>query len=104
MKKLEIYQTDSGREPFSDWLESLTPAVQAKVMAYVLRLRMGGAKRNLKVIGQGVSELRIHASSGYRVYFGVIGNRIILLLLGGDKGSQKKDIEKAKVYWRSRNA
>ena len=49
-EKLEIYQTDSGREPFSDWLESLTPAVQAKVMAYVLRLRMGGAKRNLKVM------------------------------------------------------
>ena len=50
-------------------------------------------------IGDGLSELRIHFGPGYRVYFGKEGKRIILLLCGGDKSSQAKDIKQAKKYW-----
>lgn len=51
-------------------------------------------------VGEGVSELRIDYGSGYRIYFGQIGKTIILLLCGGDKKTQAKDIEIAKKYWR----
>ena len=52
-----------------------------------------------KPLGDGVYELRIKAGPGYRVYFGILGNSVILLLCGGDKGSQDRDILKAKEYW-----
>jgi putative addiction module killer protein len=49
--------------------------------------------------GDGVSELRINYGPGYRIYYGVCNRALILLLVGGDKSDQKKDIEKAKSYW-----
>jgi putative addiction module killer protein len=51
-----------------------------------------------KTLQEGVGELRIHYGPGIRIYYGKIGNKVILLLCGGDKGSQEKDIVKAKVY------
>lgn len=51
-----------------------------------------------KTLQNGVSELRIHYGAGIRIYYGKIGNKIILLLCGGDKGSQNRDINKAKDY------
>jgi len=53
-----------------------------------------------KSIGEGLYELRLHFGSGYRVYYGKIGDEIILLLAGGDKNTQKQDIQKARYYWR----
>jgi putative addiction module killer protein len=50
--------------------------------------------------GGGVCELRFMFGKGYRIYFAEDGNRIVLLLTGGDKSTQKKDIEKAKRYWK----
>lgn len=50
-------------------------------------------------VGKGVFELRIDYGSGYRVYFGQIGSTIVLLLLGGDKSTQERDIRQAKEYW-----
>ena len=104
MKTIVIYQTEEGREPFTEWIDSLTKPIRAKIMAYVLRLRAGGTKRNVKALGDGVFEVRVHAGSGYRVYFGEVDNTIIVLLVGGDKGSQDRDIKKAKSFWRSYDA
>jgi len=56
---------------------------------------------NVKPIENGVYEISINFAPGYRVYFGEIDNSILLLLVGGDKSSQVKDIQKAKEYWRS---
>ena len=58
---------------------------------------------DLKRIDQGLFEIRIDFGPGYRVYYGQIGDKIILLLFEGHKGSQDRDIEKAKKYWRHYN-
>jgi len=50
-------------------------------------------------VGDGVTELRIHVGAGYRVYFGRHGKTVVILLCGGDKGSQAADIKRAKDYW-----
>ena len=52
-----------------------------------------------KSIGDGVAELRIHFGSGYRVYYAKEGTSIYLLLCGGDKSSQSRDIKQAKALW-----
>lgn len=74
---------------------------QAAVAARLARVE-GGNLGDCKTIkgGQGVKELRIPKGPGYRIYFGEDGDTIVILLTGGGKGSQKKDIEKAKAFWK----
>ena len=50
-------------------------------------------------VGAGVMELKIDVGPGYRVYFGQVGNKLVVLLNGGDKSSQSKDIKTAHAYW-----
>jgi putative addiction module killer protein len=59
---------------------------------------------NTRALGTGVSELKIDFGPGYRVYYGEDGPTIVVLLLGGDKSSQERDIEKAKAFWEDYNA
>ncbi|MDZ4663230.1 MAG: type II toxin-antitoxin system RelE/ParE family toxin [Pseudomonadota bacterium] len=100
MKQLVFYSTSSGKEPCRDWLNDLQLTEQAAIYAYIDRIAMGAAKKNIKPVGGGVFEIKIDRGPGYRVYFGQIGQKIILLLLGGDKGSQNRDIRLAKDFWR----
>lgn len=62
------------------------------------RLRLGNFG-DTKSLGTGVYELRIHFGPGYRIYYGLEGNKIVILLCAGDKSSQKKDIKKAVTFW-----
>lgn len=98
-KQIEIYETAEGKQPFIDWLES----VKDKWIRYRIKERLDrvalGNLGDYKAIKQGVSELRFTFGAGYRVYYAEEGNRIILLLCGGDKSSQKQDIQKAIAYW-----
>ncbi|MBI3534455.1 MAG: type II toxin-antitoxin system RelE/ParE family toxin [Deltaproteobacteria bacterium] len=100
MKQIDYYKMASGREPCRDWLNSLDMNIQQKIYAYIVRAAQNAAKKNIRTLGDGIFEIKINTGSGYRVYFGNIRNVIILLLVGGDKNSQFRDIMKAKEYWR----
>ena len=93
------YLTADRRNPFREWLGSLTKAVRARIQARVLRFELGNLGDHTSV-GGGVWEARVMFGPGYRVYFGKDGDSIIVLLVGGDKGSQAKDIARARDFWR----
>jgi putative addiction module killer protein len=98
-KKLQIYVTEDGRAPFSEWLASLRELkARAKIRVRLDRASLGNFG-DCHGVGDGVQELRIDYGPGYRVYFGQEGATIVLLLCGGDKSTQTKDIEIAKGYW-----
>ena len=100
-KQVIVYAKEIGKEPFTEWLYSLRDVMGRKrILARVSRLQQGNYG-DCEPFGDGVNELRMFFGSGYRVYFGEQGNNnIIVLLCGGDKGSQSKDIEQAKVFWK----
>ena len=98
--EIEYFIAETGRKPFREWLEGLKDvAGRGKIRVRLDRARLGNLGDNHS-IGEGVRELRIDYGPGYRVYFALDGNRLILLLLGGDKSSQERDIDMAKEYWR----
>jgi len=95
---IEYYVTTSGHIPYREWFESLAIKVQVAVDRRLTRIE-SGLIGDCKHISGGVLELRIDSGPGYRIYFGQRGRAVILLLCGGDKSSQKKDIQSAKKYW-----
>lgn len=98
-KQVIVYAKENGKEPFTEWLYSLWDVMGRKcILARVSRLQQG-TYGDCEPVGEGVSELRLFFGSGYRVYFGEQDNQIVVLLCGGDKGSQSKGIEQAKTYW-----
>ena len=101
MRQISKYRDVAGKEPFQGWLDSLDLSVQAKIYAFIIRVARGASRKNTKPVGDGVYEITIHSGPGYRVYFGEVGNEMILLLTGGDKSSQSRDIRQAKDYWRN---
>ncbi len=98
MYQIEIYVDEKGRSPFVDWLDSLDKSIKAKVAARILRFETGNLG-DTKTIGHGIFEARLHVGPGYRIYFGISGRQLIVLLVGGLKRTQKKDITKADMYW-----
>ncbi len=100
-KELLIYETADGRSPFEEWLSCLRDVTgRALIRKRINRVRLGNLGKN-RSLGDGVWELKIDFGPGYRVYYGEDGPRIVVLLCGGDKGSQERDIAKAKDYWRN---
>jgi putative addiction module killer protein len=97
-KIITAYETASGKKPFEEWVEGLDHIVASRVEARINRLIQGNLG-DVKPVGEGVSELRLAFGSGFRVYFAQFQNEIIVLLCGGDKSSQSKDIEIAHNYW-----
>jgi putative addiction module killer protein len=99
-RTLRILILRSGRSPFKDWLRSLRDKpTQARIQNRIDRLRLG-VFGDCESVGGGVLELRIHFEPGYRVYFGLHGAQVILLLCGGDKSTQTRDIADAQRYWK----
>lgn len=89
---VEIKQT----ETFSKWESELRDRrAKATIAARIFRLA-NGLPGDVAPVGQGISELRIHYGPGYRIYFKQHGNELIILLCGGNKNSQSRDIDKAK--------
>lgn len=98
-KHVIVYANENGKEPFTEWLYQLRDAmIRKRILARVSRLQQGNYG-DCEVVGEGVSELRLFFGPGYRVYFGEHGHNIVVLLSGGDKSSQSKDIQQAKAYW-----
>jgi putative addiction module killer protein len=81
---------------FRRWLDRLDDREAQRRIAIRIRRLRAGNPGDVKPVGAGVSELRIHYGPGYRIYFTWRGAKLILLLAGGDKGSQKRDILKAR--------
>lgn len=100
LKQIVFYQNDKGSEPFTDWLNALRDHSNRRRILVRLRRLEQGNYGDCSPIGEGLSELRLFFGSGYRVYFGEDEGNIIVILCGGDKSSQSKDITYAKSCWK----
>ena len=81
---VEIYVDERGRSPLRDWLSGLDFTIQSRILERFNRLQRGNFGDH-KSLSSGLYELRFQFGSGYRVYYGILDNRIVLLLCGGDK-------------------
>lgn len=98
---LYTYEEEGTASPYQEWEESLSLQEQAVMWNRLQRIRLGnfGDAKRIQGGGRGLYELRIHSGPGWRIYFGKEGNSIIILLCGGNKKSQRKDIDKAAKFW-----
>ena len=103
-KEVVAFRAKDGHVPFENWLADLNDKrTVARVLARLARPRLGNPG-DCKSVGEGVSELRVDYGPGYRVYFGQQGRTLVVLLCGGDKRTQVRDIRQAKQYWHEFNA
>jgi putative addiction module killer protein len=92
------YLATDGTSPYAKWFDSLNSQAAAKVATAVTRIAQGNLS-NAKSVGAGVQEYRIDFGPGYRVYFGMDGDRLVILLAGGTKKRQQDDIRHAQELW-----
>jgi len=92
------YVLVGGNCPYSEWFESLDDEAAAKVATAITRMKAGNFGDH-KGVGNGVLERRINYGPGYRIYFGNDGERVVILLAGGTKKRQSKDIKNAQEIW-----
>ena len=93
------FLTAAGRNPYRDWIGNLEVTVRARVQARVLRLETGNPG-DCRALGGGIWEARLMFGPGYRIYFGRDGEMLLILLTGGTKKRQQRDIDAAKEFWR----
>jgi putative addiction module killer protein len=98
MAEIRYYVAAGGVAPFADWFAELDAAAGAKITRAIARVEQGNFS-NVKSVGEGVLEYRIDFGPGNRVYFGRDGDTIVMLLTGGTKKRQQRDIEAAHGYW-----
>src|SRR5258708_5356631 len=92
LRALQIYVTRDGKRPFQEWIGSLKDfEAQGRILARLERVRLG-LWADCKPVGDGLSELRVDTGPGYRVYFGQEGRTVVILLGGGSKATQRKDL------------
>ena len=95
-----IFRSRSDDSPYLEWLDTLGWKMQGRILARVARMK-NGQFGDCKAIDRSLYELRLFFGPGYRVYFGEHDGKTVLLLAGGDKSTQSKDIKKAKEYWKT---
>jgi putative addiction module killer protein len=103
MIEVKEYLDESGHSPFGRWFDSIDGRAAAKVAAFRARLQHGNFSI-VEGVGKGVFEGKIDYGPGYRVYFGKDGKELVILLAGGDKKSQKRDIKAAQGLWKDYKA
>ena len=99
MIELRRYQLEDESTPVTEWLRGLRDTRARAQIEVRLRRVSAGNFGDCKPVGEGVSEMRVDIGTGYRVYYGKHGQALIILLCGGDKGSQQADITRAKACW-----
>jgi putative addiction module killer protein len=98
-KTLLNYIAPNGKEPFEEWLKKIKDKViRARIRRRLDKLSLGHYG-DVKAIEGGIFELRLSFGAGYRIYFAEVEKIIIVLLCGGDKSTQVRDIKRAKEYW-----
>jgi putative addiction module killer protein len=98
-KEVVAFCAREAQVPFEEWLADLDDKrAVARILARLARVRQGNLG-DCKPVGEGVSELQVDYGPGYRVYFGQKGRTLVVLLCGGDKRSQDRDIRLAKQFW-----
>jgi putative addiction module killer protein len=97
--QIEEFVSRDGESPFGSWFLMLNARAAAKVTTALTRLE-GGNISNVQTVGSGVHEYRINFGPGYRVYFGLDGETLVILLAGGTKNRQQVDIDTAKGRWK----
>ncbi len=97
--EIEIYKTNRGKEPYTEWEKSLDRTALARIDARLTRIRETGNLGICEPVGGGVFELKFDFGPGYRIYFGFKKDTFLIFLLGGYKKGQQRDINKAKEYW-----
>jgi len=97
---IEVYKTNTGKEPYAEWAESLDKNALVRIDARITRIEKTGNFGIYESVGEGVFELKLDFGPGYRIYFGYKTDTVLVLLLGGHKKGQQKDIDKAQKYWR----
>ena len=100
MIEIREYIAENGKSPFATWFNALEAQAAAKVATYLTRIENGNTS-NVKSVGRGVSECKIDFGPGFRVYFGREGNLLVILIGGGTKKHQQRDIEKAQAVWQA---
>ena len=98
MLDVREYQDADGISPFADWFTELDATAAARITVALIRIGQGNLS-NAKGVGKGVLEFRLDVGPGYRVYFGRDGEVLVILLAGGTKRRQQKDIEAAQARW-----
>lgn len=97
-RRITVYQDAQGKRPYEQWLDSLKDGDGiAAILGRIKRVRLGNFG-DCERYG-AITELRIDSGPGYRIYLGQKGQELVILLVGGDKSSQKKDFKKAERYW-----
>lgn len=100
MKILQYYQTSNGKTPFKEWLTNLKDKMGIeKINKRLERLTLGQCGDS-EFVGEGVFELRIHYGPGYRIYYAEHDQEIVILLYGGNKNTQQRDIDRSIGYWK----
>lgn len=98
MFELRGYIDEQGRKRFAKWFESLDAIAAAKVTIALTRIERGNLS-NARSVGAGVLEYKIDFGPGYRIYFGKVGDRVVILIGGGTKKRQGDDIAAAQACW-----
>mgnify|MGYP001169020470 CR=1 FL=1 len=99
-QEIKAYINAGGKSPYQEWLHSLKDVkTRARIRQRVDRLELGNFG-DCESAGDGVYELRLDFGPGYRIYFGQVDKTMVLLLCGGTKRKQQKDIDQAKKYWK----
>jgi putative addiction module killer protein len=98
-RTIRLYLTPTEDCPFEAWFDGLSDIrAQQRVLARIARLRTGNLG-DWKALGNGIFELRIDFGPGYRIYFGQAGSNVVILLVGGSKDRQQREIRRAREYW-----